>query len=207
LSPSRGDNGNICAMPSPTMISVFLDRDGVINRHPLVKPYVTAPEELQLLPCVPEAIRLLNEAGHRAIVVTNQRGISLGLYDESDLERIHRRMREELARASAQVDAVYHCPHDADSCTCRKPDIGMFLQAQQDFPGLRFTRSIVIGDGASDLQAATRLACRTVLIGAPGNATDRELAAQHIVPDFRCESLWEAVTAFVLPTCRAWRLD
>ena len=189
------------------MISVFLDRDGVINRRPLVEPYVTTPEELQLLPRVPQAIRLLNEAGHRAIVVTNQRGISLGLYDERDLESIHRRMRGELARGSAYVDAVYHCPHDADSCTCRKPGIGMFLQAQQDFPELKFTRSIVIGDSVSDLQAATRLSCRTVLIGAPGDAADRELAAQHIIPDFRCESLWEAVTAFVLPACGARRLE
>ena len=194
-------------MPSLTMISVFLDRDGVINRRPLVKRYVTAPEELQLLPRVPEAIRLLNEAGHRAIVVTNQRGISLGLYDERDLERIHRRMREELARGGAQVDAVYHCPHDADSCTCRKPGIGMFLQAQQDFPGLTFNRSIVIGDSACDLQAATRLSCRAVLIGASENAVDRELASQHIIPDFRCGSLWEAVTAFLLPAGGAWRSE
>ena len=189
------------------MISVFLDRDGVINRRPLGKPYVTAPEELQLLPRVPEAIRLLNEAGHRAIVVTNQRGISLGLYDERDLESIHQRMREELARGSAYVDGVYHCPHDAGSCTCRKPGIGMFLQAQEDFPGLRFARSIVIGDSASDLQVAHRLNCRTVLIGAAGNAADRELASHHIIPDFRCESLWEAVTAFVLPAGGAWRLE
>lgn len=189
------------------MIAVFLDRDGVINRRPLVKGYVTTPEELQLLPRVPEAIRLLNEAGHLAIVVTNQRGISLGHYDERDLERIHRHMREELARGRAQVDAVYHCPHDADSCTCRKPGIGMFLQAQQDFPGLMFNHSIVIGDSACDLQAATRLSCRAVLIGAPGNAADRELSSLHIIPDFRCESLWEAVTAFVLPAGGAWHSE
>jgi D-glycero-D-manno-heptose 1,7-bisphosphate phosphatase len=190
------------------MTFVFLDRDGVINRRPLGKPYVTAPEELELLPRVPEAIRLLNEAGCRAIVVTNQRGISLGLYDEQDLDSIHRRMREELARGRAQVDAVYHCPHDADSCACRKPGIGMFLQAQRDFPELEFHRSIVIGDSASDLQAAVRLGCRKVLIGAgaPGNAVERELAAQHIIPDFSCQSLWEAVTAFVLPGLRAWNL-
>jgi len=184
------------------MIFVFLDRDGVINRRPLVKPYVTAPAELQLLPRVPEAIRLLNQAGCRVIVVTNQRGISMGLYDEHDLESIHWRMREELARGSAQLDAVYHCPHDADKCTCRKPGIGMFLRAQQDFPGLTFDRSIVIGDSVSDLQAAVRLCCRKALIGAPGNAADRELAAQHIIPDFYCESLWAAVTAFVLPGLR-----
>jgi len=184
------------------MTFVFLDRDGVINRPPLIKPYVTAPEELELLPRVPEAIRLLNDAGCRVVVVTNQRGISLGLYDEQDLERIHRRMREELARGRARVDAVYYCPHDADSCTCRKPGIGMFLQAQQDFPGLEFHRSIVIGDSVSDLQAAAHLSCRKVLVGAPGNVVDRELATQHIIPDFRCQSLWEAVTTFVLPGLR-----
>ena len=185
------------------MIFVFLDRDGVINRRPAAKSYVTAPEELQLLPRVPEAIRRLNQAGCRAIVVTNQRGISLGLYDEHDLASIHRRMREDLAREGAYVDAVYHCPHDTDSCTCRKPGIGMFLQAQYDFPGLTFDRSIVIGDSACDLQAAARLSCRKVLIATPENTVDRELTAQHIIPEFRCESLWEAVTAFVLPNLRS----
>ena len=184
------------------MIFVFLDRDGVINRRPLTKPYVTAPGELQLLPRVPQAIRVLNETGCPAIVVTNQRGISLGLYDEQDLDSIHQRMREELARERAQVDAIYYCPHDANSCTCRKPGIGMFLQARQDFPGLTFNRSIVIGDSACDLQAATCLSCRAVLIGASETAVDRELASQHIIPDFRCQSLWEAVTDFVLPACR-----
>jgi D-glycero-D-manno-heptose 1,7-bisphosphate phosphatase len=179
--------------------SVFLDRDGVINRRPTTKRYVTRPEELEILPRVPEAIQLLNDKHYRVFVVSNQAGISLGLYSEDQLELIHQRMRAELKQRGARVDAIYSCPHGSNSCTCRKPDIGMFLQAQRDFPEVDFEHSIVIGDDASDMKAAARLGCNKVLVGEADESTVRSLADLHITVEFSCPSLLDAVSGFVLP--------
>jgi D-glycero-D-manno-heptose 1,7-bisphosphate phosphatase len=176
----------------------FLDRDGVLNVRPVQQRYITRPDELELLPRAGEAVRLLNEAGFTVVVVTNQRGISLGLYDDRVLEAIHERLRRELDGAGARLDAIYHCPHhENDRCACRKPNTGMFLEAARDFPGLDFTQSVVIGDSFSDLLPGHALGCRTVLVGA--NAGNAEGTAEPVAPDFRCQSLWEAVTEFVLP--------
>ena len=84
---------------------VFLDRDGVLNRKPGAGKYVTNMGELSLLPGVGEAVAQLNRSCRRAIVVTNQRGISLGLYTQEDLARIHDELRRQLAANGAHLDA------------------------------------------------------------------------------------------------------
>ena len=142
---------------------VFLDRDGVLNRH-LPGGYVTSREQFQLLPGVEEAIARLNRSGRKVIVVTNQRGIALGLYSEADLHALHDRLREHLAAHGAHLDAIYYCPHDNGQCRCRKPQTGMFEQAFQDFPGASADNSVMVGDSFSDMEAAWRLGMRSVFI-------------------------------------------
>ena len=144
--------------------AVFLDRDGTLNVKAPEGDYVTTPAELELLPGAAEAVRLLNERGVPAIVVTNQRGIALGRMTEDDLTAIHARLAEELAAAGAHVDAIYHCPHEHDACDCRKPQTGMFRDAQRDLGGLDFAHTAVVGDSASDMEAARRIGARGVLL-------------------------------------------
>jgi len=86
----------------------FIDRDGTLNED---IGYVSTPDELILYPWAGEAVRLVNEAGFKAIVITNQSGIARGMYSEQTLGAIHERMIAELARDGARIDAVYYCPH------------------------------------------------------------------------------------------------
>lgn len=98
------------------------------------------------------------------LVVTNQRGIALGRLNSHDLERIHATLREALAAGGARLDGIYHCPHALGQCDCRKPEVGLFVQAQQDHPRIDFSHSAVIGDSLSDMTAAQRLGARGVLV-------------------------------------------
>ena len=172
------------ALFAPAAIdTVFLDRDGTINRKAPEGQYVTSGAGFELLPGAREAIRLLNEIGARVVVVTNQRGIALGRMSERDVDDIHARMRQELGLGGAHVDAVYTCPHDHGECDCRKPDVGLFRRALRDFPDLRLEDSAVVGDSPADMRAGAALGLTRVLIG-PADA-ERELAAAGISVDFR----------------------
>ena len=187
------------AMRGKRVKTVFLDRDGVINRKPPEGDYVKSWEEFEFLPKAPEALRLLKEAGIRLIIVTNQRGIARGLMTERDLEEIHRCMLAELARLQASVDAIYYCPHEEGICDCRKPRIGMFQQAQQDFPDIDFANSAVIGDSLKDMEVGTRLGCLTILIadGRQKEMLSKEALAKGIRIDAIVSSLFEAIQLLI----------
>lgn len=161
--------------------------------------YVTAWSEFHLLPGVPEAIARLNRAGVRVIVVSNQRGIALGKYTGADVESIHAELQKILQGHGAHVDAFYFCPHDKQQCNCRKPLPGMFEQAQREFPEIRATESVMIGDSLSDIEFGQRLGMKTVFID---GKTDRqkpgaEKAAE--LADRRLPSLGDAVKALLEP--------
>ena len=144
--------------------AVFLDRDGVINRKAPEGEYVTRWENFEFLPGVAEAIASVNRAGWRVIVVTNQRCIAKGLATAGEVEAIHRRMREELAKMGARVDGVYYCPHDREpACSCRKPEPGLLLAAAREFE-VDLSASWVVGDSETDVEAGRRVGCRTVRI-------------------------------------------
>jgi D-glycero-D-manno-heptose 1,7-bisphosphate phosphatase len=143
---------------------VFLDRDGVINRRPPEGEYVSCCDDFRLLPGVAEAIAQLNRSGRKVIVVTNQRGIALGLYTHADLDRMHDKLRAELAIHGAHLDGIYVCPHDHGQCNCRKPLTGLFEQAFAKFPSAKPYNSVMVGDSLRDIQAGVRARMPTVFI-------------------------------------------
>ena len=144
--------------------TAFLDRDGTINEKAPggSGSYITTWEDFRFLPGAIEALELLRAAGWRMVVVTNQRGIALRTMTREQVDEIHRRMA-----VLAPVDAVYVCPHDVGECDCRKPEVGLFREAQRDDPGIDFATSVVFGDSESDIEAGRRLGCRVVQVGPP----------------------------------------
>jgi len=139
--------------------TVFLDRDGVLNRKMPRAEYVRSWNDWQWLPGVRDAVARLSRAGFRIIVITNQAGIARGVMTEQELHRIHDRMKAELHEAGAKVDAIYYCPHGwDDGCDCRKPRPGMLLQAQKEFH-LDLTRTYLVGDDDRDGEAAAAAGC------------------------------------------------
>ena len=175
------------------MRTVFLDRDGVVNEKMPEGRYVTQWSEFKILPGVADAICLLNRAGLRVIVVSNQRGIALGLYTAEDVLAIHSEFQKVLASCGAQVDGFYYCPHDKGQCNCRKPLPGLFEQAVADFPGITAASSAMIGDSKPDVEFGRRLGMTTIFIDGdprrqkPGAETAREMA------NLRYASLYDAV--------------
>jgi len=144
--------------------AVFLDRDGVINRKPPEGDYVTRWEDFHILPGAPEGIVQLKKAGFRVIVVTNQRCVAKGLLSVVELETMHQRMSELLARDGAALDAIYYCPHEMEShCECRKPAPGMLLDAARAH-GIELPASWMIGDSDIDIEAGRSAGCRTALL-------------------------------------------
>ncbi len=153
---------------------VFLDRDGVLNRNLPNGRFVNRWEEFELLPGVEDAIAALNQSGRVVIVITNQRGIALGLYSRNDLDGMHDRLRERLAARGARLDAIYVCPHDDGQCNCRKPLTGLFEQAFKDFPAASPENSVMVGDSLSDIEAGSRLGMRTVFVTSSDEAVAEE---------------------------------
>jgi D-sedoheptulose 7-phosphate isomerase len=182
--------------------TVFLDRDGTINRKAPAGGYVTSVAEFELLPGTAEAIRLLNELGVRVVVVTNQRGIALGRMSEQDLEEIHARMHAELHAAGARIDGVYVCPHEHGTCACRKPEVGLFRRAARDFPGLRLEQCAVVGDSAADMEAGARLGLTCVLVGPLGADAEGEPAGAGLGVHFRAPDALAAVRWLIAPAAR-----
>lgn len=159
------------------LTTVFLDRDGVINRKLPDGRYVSRWSEFEFLPGAAEGMRLLKEANVRVIVATNQRGVARRLTDERELADMHRRMLDELQNRGGRCDAIYVCPHEIGTCRCRKPEIGMFLDARREFPDIDFASSAVVGDSVSDMEAGSRLGCLTYLVADPAKQAEVASAA------------------------------
>lgn len=158
---------------------VFLDRDGVINEKAAPHEYITTWDEFRFLPRVIEAIRALNEACYKTVIVSNQRGVARGLMTLRQVDELHAKMCGELARQGAHIDAIYVCPHGEGECHCRKPEIGLFLQAEEAFE-VDKAQSWMIGDSASDIRAGEHYGVRTILVNSEeklGSAQCKDLMA------------------------------
>lgn len=174
--------------------AVFVDRDGAINEKPVEGSYVTQWDEFHFLPSVPDAVRILNENGFLVIVITNQRGVALGHLSQASLDDIHMRMTSELQEQDAFIDAVYFCPHEENSCECRKPALGMFLKAIERWPDINVSNSFVVGDSWRDMAAARGLGTRAIFVGSAA-----QLAAHEGDADAYVASLFDAVVCHISP--------
>jgi D-glycero-D-manno-heptose 1,7-bisphosphate phosphatase len=141
---------------------IVLDRDGVINRDS--DQFIKSPDEWRPIPGSLEAIARLNHAGFRVVVATNQSGIGRDQFDMATLNAIHEKMHRALALAGGRIDAVFYCPHTADSdCECRKPKTGMLKEIGVRF-GVEMTGVPCIGDSVRDLQAAEAVGAQPMLV-------------------------------------------
>jgi D-glycero-D-manno-heptose 1,7-bisphosphate phosphatase len=162
---SRVDGDGIRRSPVP---AVFLDRDGTLN---IEKNYLHRPADFEFISGAPEAIRRLNRAGFKVLVVTNQSGVARGYFDLDDVERLHRHIADRLAEADARVDGFYVCPHHPSEgqgpyvrdCACRKGAPGLLLEAAEEHH-IDLNRSFMIGDKPADIEAGERAGCTPLLV-------------------------------------------
>jgi D-glycero-D-manno-heptose 1,7-bisphosphate phosphatase len=141
---------------------VILDRDGVINFDSA--QFIKSPAEWKPIPGSLEAIAQLNQSGYKVVVATNQSGIGRGLFDMDTLNQIHEKMHKALYTLGGRIDAIFYCPHAADSdCDCRKPKAGMFKRISEvmniDLNGVP-----AIGDSLRDLKAGATVGCLPILV-------------------------------------------
>ena len=179
--------------------AVFLDRDGVLNfaRSPTTGEPPRSDDDLVLIPGTYESVAALTQAGFCLDVITNQPDVERGLMSEETLERMHRRLLDELP-----IDRIEVCPHSgAVLCLCRKPKPGMIIRAADDL-GLDLDASWTIGDRWVDVAAGQRARTRTILIETADswrpNSTDSPSA--DVMPDHTAPSLSSAVRLIIGPT-------
>ncbi len=141
---------------------IILDRDGVISHDS--DQFIKSPDEWHPIEGSLEAIARLNQWGWRVVVASNQSGIGRGLFGMDTLNAIHDKMIKSLARVGGRIDAIFFCPHPADStCDCRKPKPGMFHQIAERF-NVELRGVPAVGDGLRDVQAATAAGCTPYLV-------------------------------------------
>lgn len=183
--------------------AVFIDRDGTISEE---VGYVNHPSRFQLYPYSSAAIKLLNDNGWLAIVVTNQAGVARGYFSEDIVKQIHQRLRQELLYASAHLDAIYYCVHHPTvgeppyrlDCDCRKPKAGLITQASADFE-IDLASSWMVGDRYSDIELARNAGVQSafVLSGYGRGEWEYQRAEWDYQPDLVSENLLDAVKLIV----------
>lgn len=154
--------------------AIFLDRDGTIN---VEKDYLYKISDFEFLPGVITALQRLQAAGYILIIITNQSGIARGYYTEKDYNKLNSWMLETLKSEGINIDAVYYCPHHPKAimpayrinCECRKPKIGLFKRAVEEFD-IDLAKSFSIGDKIRDCAICEKTSCRGFLIASNENA-------------------------------------
>ncbi len=179
--------------------AVFLDRDGTVTEE---VGYLTDLDKLRLIPGAGSAIKKLNQAGLKVILVTNQSGVARGHFPESLVHEAHSRLEKMLREEGARLDGIYYCPHHPTAgkskyttvCDCRKPGTGLLDRAAKDLE-IDLNRSYVVGDKWSDVELAHRAGARAVLVRTgfapddPGN-----VRPEHVPdPEFTAHDIIEAV--------------
>jgi D-glycero-D-manno-heptose 1,7-bisphosphate phosphatase len=177
--------------------AAFIDRDGTIN---VEKEYLFRADDFEFIPGVPEALRLLNDAGWLVVVVTNQSGVARGYYTEEDVHLLHRHAASQLEKYGARVDAWLYCPHHPSGrgsyalpCRCRKPLPGMLLEAAARFD-IDLESSVMIGDKLADVQAGRTAGCRSILVRT-GYGAEEEKSIPEGIPVY--DDLLAAVAGIV----------
>jgi D-glycero-D-manno-heptose 1,7-bisphosphate phosphatase len=145
-----------------------MDRDGTVNEQ---MGYINHLSRFVLLKGVGKAIRLLNEAGYLAIIVSNQSGVARGYFPYDLVHRVHDKMKTMIKKDGATLDAIYFCPHYPNGkitpygikCDCRKPGIGLIEEACKSFD-IHMENSYVIGDRCSDIEMAHKAGLKGIMV-------------------------------------------
>jgi histidinol-phosphate phosphatase family protein len=167
--------------------TLFLDRDGVINER-IPGDYVKDWDQFDFIPGSIKAIERFANIFGIIVVVTNQAGIGKGLMTEAQLHEVHKQMLKTVRLLDGRIDKVYYAPDlSTHASTLRKPNVGMALQAQSDFPEIDFTRSIIVGDSLSDMEFGHNLGMVKVFI--EGKGDDPINAGSIFEPHYRFKTL------------------
>lgn len=143
--------------------AVFFDRDGVINRR-IHGGYVRSWEEFELVEEVAQTVKAVKDMGYLAIVITNQRGVGMGVMSEADLHDIHGKMQDRLHEAEeVRFDDIYYCTDAEDGSFRRKPSPAMLLEAADKW-NIDLSQSWIVGDSSSDVEAGKRAGTRTAYL-------------------------------------------
>ena len=175
--------------------AVFLDRDGVINEE---VNFLRRPEQIRLIPGSARAIARLKAAGFKVIVISNQSVIARGYVTRRGLAKIHARLRRELKKSGARLDAIYYCPHHPRvgarlRCRCRKPKIGMLEDAARRFR-LDLAECFMVGDTTVDLKTARKAGCAAILVRTGKGGRDGSYKAR---PDAVFDDLAAAASGLI----------
>lgn len=176
---------------------IFLDRDGVINRYPGDKSYVTRVEEFSFLPGALSALKKLTQKGYRIFVISNQAGVSKKIYSQKNLNAITGLMLKKVSRFGGKIDGIFYCIHKKeDNCSCRKPKIGLIKKALKEI-GLKSPASIYfIGDSILDVETGKNAGFKTILV-LSGKEKKTNQNSWEMQPDFVAKDLL-AATRIVL---------
>jgi D-glycero-D-manno-heptose 1,7-bisphosphate phosphatase len=148
--------------------AVFFDRDGTINEE---VGYIKDLSNLKLIKNAANSIRKIKEKGFLAILITNQSGPARGFYNEEWVKTLNNKLQELLLNEGTKLDKMYYCPHLPDGivpkysieCECRKPNIGLFLKAKEEF-NIDLKSSYMIGDKATDVEAGHNAGTKSILL-------------------------------------------
>ncbi|MCM8779639.1 MAG: HAD family hydrolase [Candidatus Omnitrophica bacterium] len=176
---------------------VFLDRDGVINRYPGDFKYVTSWNEFQFLDGAKEAIKKLNDCGYKVFIVSNQAGVSKGIYSKAELDNITENMLDEITKSGGEICETLYCTHrEEENCACRKPKTGLIDLVLEKFKkqkiDIDLSKSYFIGDTIRDIQAGKSAGLKTILVFSGKEKPEFKRKWQE-EPDYTAQDLKEAV--------------
>ncbi len=176
---------------------VFLDRDGVVNEYPGDFEYVKSWEAFCFLPQAKPALKRLTEHDIKIFMVSNQAGVSKGIYSQEELDRITANMLKELNNAGVKIEDVLYCIHkEEDNCNCRKPKTGMVEQAlsrlKNSGHNIDLKSSYFVGDSIRDIETGKAMGLKTILVFS-GREKPQNSPDWKTVPDFTCRNIQKAV--------------
>jgi D-glycero-D-manno-heptose 1,7-bisphosphate phosphatase len=178
------------------MRAIFLDRDGVINKYPGDTKYVTRWKDFYFLPRTKKAIAKLHKNKFRIFVISNQAGVSKGIFSQKDLDFITKKMLEAVENAEGKIDTVYYCIHrKEENCSCRKPKAGLVNLARKKYH-INIKKSFFIGDTLRDVATAKATGCKSILVLSGKERLSNRKNWQP-KPDFVFPDLY-AATEFIL---------
>ena len=181
--------------------AVFLDRDGTLIEE---VGYLNRIDRAVLYPWSIDAVRLLNRAGFKVVVISNQSGVARGYFDESFVAEVEAWLSEQMKAGGARIDAFYYCPHHPDArieryrldCDCRKPRPGLARRAAAEM-NLDLARSIVAGDWWIDVQVAQAVGAAGILVRTGFGASEERKPPEGVAAAAIVDNLIEAVS-FIL---------